>query len=87
LILKRLFGAAITFRASPGRHEVRRGEKPPRVIAATPVTPAAFCIADDFGLIRAWKNAAAGPGRRVFYSRPGRELGQVFFSVARKTRT
>ncbi|MEA2734792.1 MAG: hypothetical protein QOE14_1243, partial [Humisphaera sp.] len=28
------------------------------VIAATPVTPAAFRIADDFGLIRARKNAA-----------------------------
>jgi hypothetical protein len=46
------------------------------VIAATPDALAAFYVADDFGLIRASKNAAAGPGRGVFYSRPGRELGE-----------
>jgi hypothetical protein len=51
-------------------------EKARRVFAATPVALAAFCIADDFGLIRASNRAAAGPGRGVFYPRPGQELGR-----------
>jgi hypothetical protein len=57
------------------------------VIAATPDPPAAFCIADDFGLIRRSKSAAAAQGRRDFYSRPGRELGEEISTSARKITT
>jgi len=48
------------------------------VIAATRLTPATFCVADDLKVIRVSKNAAAGQGRSDFYSRPGRDLGLHF---------
>jgi len=50
----------------------------PMVIAATPVTPAAFCVADDSRVIRPPPRAAAGFQLRSFYCWPGRELGHGF---------
>jgi hypothetical protein len=55
--------------------------------AATPDPPAASGVADDLQVIRRSKDAAAGPGRRVFYPRPGQELGLHFRASARKITT
>ena len=57
------------------------------VIAATTLTPAAFCVADDLEVIRPSPRAAGGHGRGVFYCRPGLELGLHFWGSARKTRS
>src|SRR5688572_25653125 len=57
------------------------------VIAATQLTPAASCSADVFRYGGGANNAAAGHGRRDFYSRPGRDLGLHFRRSPRKIRT
>jgi hypothetical protein len=62
-------------------------EKARMVIAATTFAQAAFCVADDSRLIGGPPRAAAGHGRRDFYSWPGRELGVRFSKFARKIRT
>jgi hypothetical protein len=57
------------------------------VIAATPVTPAAFCAADELRFIPCSPRAAAGLQLRGFYWWPGRQLGRHFRGSARKIRT
>jgi hypothetical protein len=65
----------------------RRARKPPMVIAARPVTPAAFCVADDSAVVQSSPRTPAGLELRVFYSRPGRGLGLHFRGFRRKITT
>src|SRR5688500_518115 len=73
--------------ASTPRHLTRRRRRKRIAIAATPVTPDAFCAADDRRIVRPPPRAAAGFSLREFSSWPGRELGLCFRDCARKIRT